>query len=104
MKLAQNQVWKRGDEYLRIVQLERLRVVYKAIRNFSSGSGAHHQVSKKEFCRLLKDATLLTQEEIQKVREAEVDRRARSDVFRVVAKRVLVGYACSSSLTSPGES
>ena len=60
VKLAQNQVWKRGDDYLRIVQLERLEVQYKAITNLLSGDGTHHHVSKKEFCRLIKDATLLT--------------------------------------------
>lgn len=65
MKLAQNQVWRCGDEYLRIVQLERLEVRYKSIRNLLSGEGEHHHVSKKEFCRVIKDATLLTQAEVR---------------------------------------
>jgi hypothetical protein len=67
MKLAQNQVWKQGDEYLRIVQLERLEVKYKAVQNLLTGNGAHHQVSKKEFCRLIKGATLLTQAEVKEI-------------------------------------
>ena len=67
MKLAQNQVWKRGDEYLRIVRLERLEVQYKAISNLLSGAGTHHHVSKKEFSRLIKNATLLTQEEVREI-------------------------------------
>ena len=67
MKLAQNQVWQRGDEYLRIVRLERLEVQYKAIRNLLSGEGAHHHVSKKEFSRLIKGATLLTQPEVREI-------------------------------------
>ena len=67
MKLAQNQVWKRGDEYLRIVHIERLEVQYKSITDLLSGRGAHHHVSKKEFCRLIKDATLLTDAEAREV-------------------------------------
>ena len=67
MKLAQNQVWKRGDEYLRIVRLERLEVQYKAISNLLSGEGTHHHVSKKEFSRLIKGATLLTQQEVREI-------------------------------------
>ncbi len=67
MKLQQNQVWKKGDEYLRIVELERLEVHYKAIRDLLTGAGKHHRVSKKEFCRLLKEATLLTQEQVREI-------------------------------------
>jgi hypothetical protein len=67
MKLAQNQVYKQGDEYLRIVQLERLEVRYKAVSNLLTGEGEHHHVSKKEFCRLIKGATLLTQAEVKEI-------------------------------------
>ncbi|MDA1277482.1 MAG: hypothetical protein O2960_26065 [Verrucomicrobia bacterium] len=58
MKLQQSQVWKRGDIYVRIVRLERLSVDYKATDSPHSRIGTHHHVTKKEFCRLLKDATL----------------------------------------------
>jgi hypothetical protein len=67
MKLAQNQVWKQGEEYLRIVQLERLAVKYKSVKNLLTGEGAHHDVSKKEFCRLIKGARLLTQDEVKQI-------------------------------------
>jgi hypothetical protein len=60
MKLLQNQVWKQGDEFLRIVVLERLAVRYKAMKDLATGEGKHHSVTKKEFCRLIKGATLLT--------------------------------------------
>ena len=60
MKLRQNQVWKQGDEFLRIVTLERLAVRYKAMKDLATGEGKHHGVTKKEFCRLIKGATLLT--------------------------------------------
>ncbi len=65
MKLKQNQVWKAGGEYLRIVHLERLEVHYKSITDLLAGTGPHHQVSKKEFCRLIKEGTLLSPEEIR---------------------------------------
>ena len=65
VKLAQNQVWKCGDEFLRIVRLERLEVRYKAVTNLLSGHGTHHHVSKKEFSRLIKGGTLLTQDEVR---------------------------------------
>ena len=59
MRLQQNQIWKQGDEYIRIVELERLSVVYKAMKDPSTKEGKHHQVTKKAFCRLLKDAVLV---------------------------------------------
>ena len=58
MKLRQNQVWKVGDGFLRIVTLERLEVRYKAMKNLATGEGRHETVTKKEFCRLIKGATL----------------------------------------------
>ena len=67
MKLWQNQVWKQGDKYLRIVELERLEVQYKDVENLLTRVGVHHRVSKKEFCRLIKGATLLTQEEVREI-------------------------------------
>ncbi|MFH0908573.1 MAG: hypothetical protein V1929_07410 [bacterium] len=58
MKLQQDQVWKKGEDYYRIVHLERLKVEYKAMKSFTARDGTHHHVTKKEFCRLLKGATL----------------------------------------------
>lgn len=59
MKLRQGQVWKHGQEYVRIVRLERLAVEYKSTSTLTAKAGTHHQVSKKDFCRLLKTARLL---------------------------------------------
>ena len=59
LKLRQAQVWKRGDEFIRIVDLARLEVGYKVVKHLQTGEGTHHRSSKKEFCRLLKSATLL---------------------------------------------
>jgi hypothetical protein len=59
MKLQQGQVWKCGDTYVRIVHLERLEVGYKSASDLKFTDGKHQHTSKKDFCRLLKGATLL---------------------------------------------
>jgi len=59
MKLCQGQVWKQGKEYIRIVRLERLEVEYKSLASLASKEGEKHVTSKKDFCRLLKQARLL---------------------------------------------
>ena len=68
VKLQQGQIWNQGDLYLLILHLERLEVKYKSFKNLATRKGPHHHVSKKEFCRLLKHATLLSPEEIEKAR------------------------------------
>lgn len=57
LKLRQGQIWKSGDDYIRIVHLERLEVGYKVIKNLKTGAGKHIVTSKKDFCRLLKTCT-----------------------------------------------
>jgi hypothetical protein len=57
--LQQNQLWKNGDELIRIVNLERLAVDYKIIKDRETKEGTHHRLSKKEFCRLIRKATLM---------------------------------------------
>jgi len=65
MRLQQNQVWQKDDQYLRIVKLERLSVEYKAMKNLATKEGEHRQATKKEFCRLLKGAILVSASEPQ---------------------------------------
>ena len=60
MKLCQGQIWKSGKEYIRIVKLERLAVEYKSMISLTTKEGTSHQTSKKDFCRLLKQARLLS--------------------------------------------
>lgn len=60
MKLRQGQLWKQGKDYIRIVRLERLEVEYKTLPSPASKEGPMHVTSKKDFCRLLKQARLLT--------------------------------------------
>lgn len=57
MKLYQNQLWKQGEDFYRIVVLERLAVEYKRIDSTDPERDTHHRVTKKEFCRLIKGAT-----------------------------------------------
>ena len=59
LKLRQGQVWKIGEVFIRIVRLERLEVGYLTSHQLKPGEGKHRVATKKEFCRLLKTATLL---------------------------------------------
>lgn len=58
MHLEQGQVWKKGDSYLRIVTWERMAIEYKEMADLESKEGTLHRVTKKDFCRMLKGATL----------------------------------------------
>ena len=60
MKLCQGQTWKQGQQYLRIVRLERLEVEYKSMTSLTTREGTIQVTSKKDFCRLLKGAHLLS--------------------------------------------
>ncbi len=62
MKLHQNQLWKRGKDLYRIVSLERLSVDYKHLDPEDLLEGTRHVVTKKEFCRLIKQAKDVTDE------------------------------------------
>lgn len=68
LRLQQDQVWKVPDGYVRITRLERLSVAYKILKDLSTRDGTHHEVSKKEFTRLIKSGSLLTPEELREPR------------------------------------
>jgi hypothetical protein len=59
MKLRQGQLWDVGDQYIRIVILERLAVEYKVMTDMETHEGTHHRATKKEFCALVKKARLV---------------------------------------------
>lgn len=59
MKLEQGQIWKQGEDFFRIIAWERLAIEYKVSQDPASKEGQRHQVTKKEFCRLIKGAVLL---------------------------------------------
>lgn len=62
MRLRQNQVWKKGGEFIRITRLERWEVAFKTMVDLETKEGEHQVLAKKEFCRLLKGARLLEPE------------------------------------------
>ncbi len=59
MKLQQGQIWKKGDDYYRIVQWARLAIEYKHMTDLETKEGTLQTVTKKEFCRLIKGAELI---------------------------------------------
>jgi hypothetical protein len=64
LKLEQGQIWQQGETYLRIVKWSRQAIDYKPFTDLVSREGAVIGVTKKEFCRLIKGATLLTPAQI----------------------------------------
>jgi hypothetical protein len=60
MKLQQGQIWQCGIEFVRIIDLQRLEVGYKSATDLEFTDGKHKRTSKKDFCRLLKGAILIT--------------------------------------------
>lgn len=54
MKLQQDQIWEKGEMALRITRLERHEVEFKRL----TGESESEILVKKEFCRLLKGASL----------------------------------------------
>lgn len=64
MKLQQGQIWQLEERFLRIVKWARMSIEYKAMKDPFAKEGTVHQVSKKEFCRLIKEAKLMTPEDL----------------------------------------
>ena len=73
MKLCQGQVWKKEGQYIRLVRLERLEVEYKSMDSLAGKSGKKTVTSKKDFCRLLKGARLLSADKKAPMAEPSVD-------------------------------
>jgi hypothetical protein len=73
MRLQQGQTWKQGDNYYRIVEWARMSITYKTMTDLESREGTMHRVSKKEFCRLIKDAVLMPAPEPRPKSEGELD-------------------------------
>ncbi len=60
MTLREGQLWKKDDDYFRITRWARLSIEYKLMKDPSTKEGSLHQVTKKEFCRLIKGAVNVT--------------------------------------------
>lgn len=63
MKLQQGQLWKKDEDYFRIVEWARLSVKYKAMDDPLADEGTMYDVTKKEFCRLIKGAELVNEKQ-----------------------------------------
>ena len=59
MKLQQGQIWQKGNNFYRITEWSRMIIQYKQTTNLSNKEGEVVEVSKKEFCRLIKGAKLV---------------------------------------------
>ena len=59
MKLQQGQIWQKGSNYYRITEWSRMIIQYKHTQRLDRKEGEVIEVSKKEFCRLIKGATLV---------------------------------------------
>ena len=56
---SRRQLWKKGEDYFRIVEWQRMAIEYKTMKDPLSTEGVRQWVTKKEFCRLIKDAELV---------------------------------------------
>ena len=58
MKLNEGQVWKLEEGFVLIVVWERLAIEYQELASAEATEGEIHRVTKKEFCRLIKNAEI----------------------------------------------
>ena len=80
MKLQQGQTWKLDQTHIRIARLERMFVEYKTMTDIVTKQGEHGRVTKKEFCRLIKKAVLLTAQEVAAARDTNSELLSPSEI------------------------
>ena len=59
MKLQQGQIWQKGNNYYRITEWSRMIIQYNHTHDPNLKEGEVIEISKKEFCRLIKGGTLV---------------------------------------------
>jgi hypothetical protein len=59
VRLFQDQIYQKGDRFIRILRLDRYEVEYKAVKDSPKGVGEVAVATKKEFCRLIKGMALV---------------------------------------------
>ncbi len=59
LRLNQDQVWEVDGGFVRIVRLGRLLVGFKRLEDLTTRDGTHLELTKKEFCRMIKGGRLL---------------------------------------------
>jgi hypothetical protein len=59
MRIYQDEVYRKGEKYIRILRLDRYEVEFKTTTAGPKGEGPVTVATKKEFCRLLKGMELV---------------------------------------------
>ncbi len=59
MRLFQDEIYQKGEKFIRIVRIDRYEVEFKTTTGDPKGEGALTVMPKKEFCRLLKGMVLV---------------------------------------------
>ena len=59
MRIYQDEIYQKGEKYIRILRLDRYEVEFKTTTGDPKGEGEVATRVKKEFCRMLKGMTLL---------------------------------------------
>lgn len=104
MKLEQGQIWKKGENYIRIVEWARLSIEYKVMKDPISKLGTLHKATKKEFCRLLKGAVLLKPEDLTAAVPAEDDEEEFSaELEMVISQSIAADLRCILDGASDGD-
>ncbi len=59
MRLFQDQLYRKGEKFIRIVRLDRYEVEFKSTTGDPKAEAMTTVLAKKEFCRLLKNMILV---------------------------------------------
>lgn len=59
MRIYQDELYRKGGKFVRILRLDRYEVEYKTTEGDPKGEGMVVVATKKEFCRLLKGMALV---------------------------------------------
>ena len=59
MRIYQDEIYRKGEKFIRIVRLDRYEVEFKTMNGDPKGEGPTAVATKKEFCRLLKGMRLM---------------------------------------------
>jgi hypothetical protein len=59
MRIYQDEVYRKGERYIRILRLDRYEVEFKTMTGGPKSEGPVAVATKKEFCRLLKGMELV---------------------------------------------
>lgn len=107
MKLEQGQIWKQGENYIRIVEWARLSIEYKVMKDPISKLGTLHKVTKKEFCRLLKGAVLLKPDDLPSAEapaDDEDEEEFSAELEKAISQSIAADLRCILDGANDGDS